>query len=433
MPTKDQFPRVLMVLMTKVKADDPVNLLIRAQFGNWEKESLSQIHACGETSGHDEFCGSYYRLQACDRFLGGLFQRLRGDVMEMVAADPVVGVRKDKPKGVLHGWTKSIKKRLGDWLIGSGFWEVIFHVQLSRRMEQFVERFKPDLIYCQGYSLGFATLPLLIAKRFGIPICFQTTDDWPSYTYRGSPMGWLLRRRAWQLVTQSKVRLAFGEKMRHCFESRYGLHFETAYHLDDPRRFPEGSTNGTGPFRIVYTGSIGMRRYEAIQDLLHVVRSFQDHTASIQIMVYCPGLPKDTPQELFDSPEVKLLPLPKHDELPSILASASILFLPESFNVAPELIEYAISSKAHLYMMSGRPILAYGPIYSGTLEYALQGGWAAVVTDRNQDALKSSLWKLLNDRTWKADLGRKAVTCINNNHDLLEGRETFRMLLANAV
>lgn len=422
-----------MVLMTKVKADDPVNLLIRNQFGDWPKDRLAQIHADGDPAGHGEFCGRYYRLQACDRVLGGLFRRLRGAVMEMVAMEGVHAAAESRQTGPGRRWGNLVKKRVGGWLIGSGLWEVIFQVRLSRPMEQFVQSFRPDLIYCQGYSLGFATLPRLIAQRFNLRICFQTTDDWPSYTYRGFPMGWLLRRRARQLVTTARVRMAFGEKMRRKYESRYGVRFAATYHLDDPHRFPTNSSLRAEPLQIVYTGNMGMRRYEAIQDLLRVVRTLQDRARPIQIVVYCSGLPKDTPGELLDSPEVEFRPLPTHDELPRTLASASVLFLPESFSVAPELIEYAISSKAHLYMMSGRPILVYGPAHSGTVEYAVAGGWALVVTERNPDTLKDSLWKLVHDRALKADLKRKAEDCGRNNHDLTAGREQFRKLLADAV
>ena len=40
-PTTERYPRVLMVLMTKVKAEDSVNLLIRNEFGGWPKASLA--------------------------------------------------------------------------------------------------------------------------------------------------------------------------------------------------------------------------------------------------------------------------------------------------------------------------------------------------------------------------------------------------------
>lgn len=431
-PTKVQYPRVLMVLMTKVKADDPVNLLIRTQFGDWPKEHLAQIHSNGETSGNGEFCRSYYSLQACDRFLGVLFRRLRGDVMEMVAADPVVMLRKDKPAGVLRGWTKSIKKRWGDWLIDSGLWELIFHVRLSKRMEQFVERFKPDLIYCQGYSLGFATLPLLIAKRFGIPICFQTTDDWPHAIYSHSPVGWLLRRRADELIKFAKIRLAFGQKMQKEYERRYCTPFETTYHLDDPKRFPSHTEDSSKIFKIIYTGGLGHRRFEAIQDLLVAIRQIPELAGCVEIIIHSSGIPKEMPTGLLQSREVIIVPLPTHEQLPAILAQAALLFLPESFNADRQAIEYSISTKAHLYMMSGRPILVYGPAFSGTVEYALREEWGLVVAERSGAKLKEALAELLVGSERIYQLKQNANSCVSRHHDLAVGRDRFRNLMVDA-
>jgi glycosyltransferase involved in cell wall biosynthesis len=202
--------------------------------------------------------------------------------------------------------------------------------------------------------------------------------------------------------------------------------------LDDPRRFPTVASVDIEPCRVVYTGSLGLRRYEAVQDLLAVVRTMNGHQKAIQIHIYSSGIPRDTPRELLESPEIEFLPLPTHDELPSILASASVLFLPESFCVPPEMIELAISSKVHLYMMSGRPILVYGPAYSGTVGYALEGGWAAVVTERNRDALKTALRKLLDDNHGNDELMRNARARVGSHHDSVSGRARFLSALADA-
>jgi glycosyltransferase involved in cell wall biosynthesis len=437
--TKDGYPRVLIVLMSKVKADDPCNLLIRTQFCDWPKEHLAQIHATGEPDGQGEFCGHYYRLKGCDRYFGGVFQRLRGGVYDMVVMNTVEGQDNGQHKNKIARRTKLIKKRFGDWLIGSGVWEVIFHVRLSTLMAKFVNEFKPDIIYCQGYSLGFAMLPMMIASRFNLPICFQTTDDWPSYTYKSFPMAGLLRRRTHKLVTKATVRMAFGEKMQRLYESRYGESFEVMYHLDDPQRFlvvsavENEQVSITKQCRIVYTGTLALRRYEALQDLLVVVRLLQNNNQQIKIEVYCSGLPKDIPKELLDAPEIEFLPLPSHNEMPGILASASVLFLPESFTVAPELIEYAISSKAHLYMMSGRPILVYGPVHSGTVEYSAREGWGLVVTERNVSKLKDALVEMIEGGERMLQLRSNAEECIKRHHDLTIGQNRFRKMLTSVV
>lgn len=413
-------------MMLKVEADDPKNLLVRTQFGDWPKKCLAQIHS-SETVGRGEFCDRYYRLQECDRFLGGMFYKLRDGVAEMVAVDSVRQGAAPKSTGLVRTWINVLAKNLGDLLINSGLWEVMFRIRLSKPMIQFVSDFKPDLIYCQGYSLGFATLPVLIARRFNIPICFQTTDDWPMSIYSSFPVGWLLRRRARELVATAKVRLAFGEKMRQVYEQRYQNKFQVTYHADQFERFPSKRLDEHPTARsVVVTGTLEFRRYEAISDLLQAIRSIDDGGLPIEICVYCSGIPKELPNAIRTASEVKFMPLPSHDLLPSVLVQADILFLPESFSVDPRTIELSISTKCHLYMMSESPILAYGPPYSGTMEYGHREGWAEIVTERNVERLRQALLKLLNDPQYCSLLVARANDVARQNHDLVKCREFFR-------
>lgn len=430
---KDQYPRVLMVLMTKVKAEDPGNLLIRAQFGDWPKDRLAQIHAAGDPAGHGEFCGHYYKLAVGDRVCGRLFRRLRGGVLDMVAMSAVNEQVAVKPAGWWGCQVRMIKKYLGDWVIGSGWWEVIFRVRLSGSLLQFVEGFKPDLVYCQGYSLGFATLPLLIARRFKIPVCFQTTDDWPRGTYARTPVGWLLRRRARELIHYAKARFAFGAKMQREYQRRYDVPFEATYHLDDPARFLQPIVPTGRLYKIVYTGSLGHRRYEAIQDVLQAARQIPELAGSFEIIVYSSGIPKDMPASLLQLPEVRFSPLPAHDQLPAALAEATLLLLPESFTEVHQAIEYSISSKSHLYMMSQCPVLVYGPPYSGTVDYALREGWGLVVAERSVAKLKDALKEILAGGERMRLLRSNARACIERHHDITSGRKKFCALLAHAA
>jgi glycosyltransferase involved in cell wall biosynthesis len=429
----EDYPRVLIVVMPKVKADDPDNLFIRMQLGNWPKSRLAQIYS-SESPGRGEFCSRYYQLQARDRILGRLFMRLRTGVSKMVAMDEVTRSPATCPPRPFRRWANTVQKRLGDWLIRSGVWEAVFLVRLSRPMAEFVQDFRPHLIYCSGYSLAFATLPLLIADRFNVPICFRTGEDWPSYSYAHSPVGTLLRHQARRLIGRASLRLATGDKMKREYEKRYGVSFHLAYFLDDASRFdfPEPQRNGQTK-RIVFTGSLVLNRHECIEDLLQAIRVLQREGLEVEIQVYCTGVPKEVSDQVRSTPALKFLPLPAHDDLPRVLRSADVLFLPEAFSVDANRLGLAISTKCHLYMMAERPILVYGPSYGGTMDYACQQGWALVVQQRDIAMLADGLRRLLSDRALGVKLTRQAVECFNRNHSLKDARERFEQLVAASV
>jgi glycosyltransferase involved in cell wall biosynthesis len=418
------YPRVLIIHISKVKADDGSNLLIRTQFGAWPKEKLAQVHAEVDSKGYGDFCGQYYRLQKNDRFMGSVFYRMRQQVYSMVELVENVETKISN----YEYFARYIKKRLGNYIINTGLWEVIFKVRLSDDLIKFIIDFNPDIIYCQGYSLGFTTLPLKISNRFNVPICFQTTDDWPNQMYRFSPVGWLLRRRSRELINAAKVRLAFGEKMTHEYDIRYGVPFNISYHLDEKDRFLIKENESRNKIKIIYTGGLGHCRYEAIADLLNAVQHMPTLRDKVEIIIYTAGIPKDMPKRLLTSSIIKIEPLPSHNNLPAVLSEADILLLPESFNEDRKAIEYSISTKAHLYMMSQKPILVYGPPYSGTVNYAMNNGWGFVVNERSKKKLIEELMNIYNEEKRNQKL-HHARECIINNHDLVEGRKKIYELL----
>ena len=424
--TGRSLPRILFVLMTKIRKDDPVNLLFRAQFGSWDKKDLAQVHANADPSGEGEFCGSYYRLSECDRFLGGVFLNIRKTVFKMVKMEDISEPSHGTSKSFFARLLKMTKKFFGDTLVSSGLWELLFFVRLSKPLQKFVSDFKPDIIYCQGYSLGFTVLPLLISKKLNIPICFQTTDDWPAFTYKNSLAGWILRREVQKLVSRSSLCFAFGEKMKNEYQRRYGVSFHVTYHLDDVNRFRVFAENlDSDNKRIIFTGSLGLNRHECIADLYKAILSLRKNGVPVVLDVYCTGLPKEIPEEIRTSTVVRFFPLPSHEDLGRVLKSADILFLPESFNVDQAKLSLSISTKCHLYMMAERPVLLYGPDYAGSMEYASSNGWGMVVSQRDLVVLSAAVMRLLEEVPLKQHLAQRSAECLRMNHDIKVFQDVF--------
>ena len=335
---------------------------------------------------------------------------------------------------MLRRWTGSFRKWLGDRIVSTGLWEVVFPVRPSRSLLAFVEEFRPDVIYCTGYSLAFATLPLVLARQFGVPVCFQTLEDWPSYTYAGSPVGSLVRRQAARLIRAATLRLAFGRKMKEEFEARYRVPFQETWHLDDAGRFGPPGPEPAGPVRrVVFTGSMVLNRHEPVEDMLAAIRLLRREGLRVELDVHCTGVPREVRDEVRTAPEVRFLPLPSHDELGAVLQGADVLFLPEAFSVGADRLGLAISTKCHLYMMAGRPILAYGPAHAGTVEYARKDGWAEVVQERSVERLADALRSLLLEPALRARLTHQASLCFIRNHDARRARERFEQSMAAAA
>jgi glycosyltransferase involved in cell wall biosynthesis len=411
------YPRVLFLHMTKVREQDPQNLLVRTLFGGWPKENLAQIYT-GCYRGTGEFCGSYFQVGVEERRLGGIFSRLKQEGVRATSGT-TPGSESPAPR-------PSIRTRLSalatTTTIESGVWEMVFSLRMSENLRTFIRGFRPDIIYTQGYSVGITNLALRISEEFSVPICYLPVDDWHSSLYRNSPVHLKVASLAKEVAQRATVRLALGPKMAKVLTDRYGVPFDCIYNADDFSRFPrEPLPSGTGVVTIGFAGSLYLGRVETIGDLLNACRALQ---REFKIKVFCPSVPSETPAALRTSPNVEFLPLPSHSELPGVLRTCDILFLPESFDESYRgAIELSLSSKCPLYMMSGRPVLVYAPSWSGSMYYAKEFKWGVTVEERANGALAHALERLLVPEEVRA-LTEHAMKVARENH-AVESVRTF--------
>lgn len=406
------YPRILLLHMTKVHSDDPSNLLVRTLFGGWPKSKIAQIYT-GNYSGAGEFCGEYHAIGSRERMFGRMFGLLKPLGVNSIYGHSVEG------KGIKSNtsFIKVLSKQFVSRIIDSGIWEAVFRIRLSPSLANFIYDFSPDAIYTQGYNLGITRLALQISDVFSVPICYFPVDDWHCSLYSGSPMHIEVDRLAKTITKRAALRFALGPKMTEVLTTRYGVDFECIYNADDLARFKivDRKQVDDNPIIIGYSGSLYLGRTACLLDLL---RSCKLLKHKLKIRIYCKSLPVDTPNELVNSENVEFLPLPSHDDLPKYLIECDILFLPESFDPAhKKAIELSLSTKCHLYMMSGRPILVYGPDWSGTVDYARRFGWGIVVDKRDEKVLLQGISKALSKENAK-EIVEKGYSVAKMNHDV---------------
>lgn len=433
-----QYPRVLIIYNSCINKSDQHGVSIRGWFGNWPKENLAQIYSGGEV-GSDKFCGYNFKLGNKERRFGNLFYKLKESSIGQ-SSSPILLDENFTKLNKLNFWSL-LKNKASELLINTGLWELIFKPLISKEMMDFINSFNPQIIYCQGYHLTFAWLPVMIHEKYQLPICFQTGDDWPSFLYSESPFSFvtkpIVRHSAKSLLVKSTVRLANGKLMENDFRKRYGLSFETLMMCDDINRFTKvipQSVVDSGVISIIYTGSLGLGRWISIVDLCKAAQLLQKKGLKIIISVFTNAVPNEAVNTLQDIVNLQIFPGPSHEELPSFLKGADILYLPETFDpVGADLIRLSISTKAHLYMMSEKPVLIYASPITGIVHYAKETNWACIVEEQNVNNLAQALLKMITDNAYCKNLVIKGLEVAYQNHDEIKVKGRLLTLLSETV
>jgi len=431
-----EYPRVLIVYMSCINRTDDHGLSLRSWFGGWPTTRLAQIYS-GADQGGDKFCAQTFQLGPPERHLGSLFFALKQSSVGQSTYPIDMRADTQRPLRRQSRMARS-RSRVASTLLRSGLWELLFPPRLSERLLRWLDSFHPEVIYCQGYSLTFARLPIALSQHLGIPVCFQTGDDWPTYLYRDSVVAWAVRpsvaRAVEELVRCSSARLANGDRMAAEYSARFGQPFVPMMMGDRIERFRAVEPvrlGAPGAVSVVYSGGLGQGRWQSVADLCQAAGALGKAGYNIKVTAFAPVVPREAVNLLRDTATLQVLRPPAHDALPAYLRGADILLLPETFDAAMAAeIRLSISSKAHLYMMSERPVLVYGSPVTGIVDYARRDGWAHVVDRPNPHELVTGLRRLIDDKDLRQTLVRRGVDVALRNHEETGIRQRFAATLS---
>jgi len=425
-----KFPRLLIVAKRLVDHTSGNGASLRNWFIQWPKDRLAQI--CSSPLADEAFVPNVYRLAGQDRRGGAVFDTMKRYCSVLGSSEPVHELG-SAPDRTLTPRIHALAHRV---VVSSGLWELFFRPKVSRELSAWVEQFGPQVIFAQGADLSFLTLPFMLSQQFGIPVCLMVNDDWPAHLYAKSWTAPVMRpavdRAFKKLLHRCSARFGTGDYMCAEYEARYHERFHPLMICDDSIRFSNAAAIRRvlpSDISIVYCGSLGANRWKAILDLAGAAEIVAASGRRITISVFAPDLPVRG-AAVAAHPLIELRPPCPHADLPGLLKGADILFLAESFDeTSRDYIRYSISTKCHLYMMSGRPIIAYGPPEVGTIQYAAMQEWAMVVDRPDPQMLAHAINCILEKSELSTRTIARARTVATQNHEGNRVREDLRSIL----
>jgi hypothetical protein len=440
MTENSKYPRVLVTALGRINAVDSSNngLLLRNLFGNWPRENLAQIYSSGD-SGDEGFFGHYYKLGLQDRRLGKLFYRLKKETLGEDAQTAQAQINAKAQAASSASWIKRL-------LVNTGLYEVIFAPRLSAEMRAWVDEFRPDIIFAQGYNLTFAWLPVMLKEATHAKMAFFCTDDWPTYLYAGlmgEPhylrwlMGPIVRKSVARLLDATDVPLAFGQPMGEEYATRYSKPFKVLSHADDPRRFESAQpvrVHPAGTFTIMAVGNFNRFRWPLLLDANESCRLLNAQGIPARVALLSSAIAPEGASQLAKASFIDIFEDPGNDSLPCYLKGADVLLLAEGFDEGfVSAIRLSISSKAHLFMFSQRPIIVYAHPDTGIARYASARRWARVVPRRDSKMLTETIRDMLTHHDEVSSLIGRANETARTFHTYdANHKQLFSAIIDNA-
>lgn len=443
--TITEWPRVLLVNYHVFNLYSATGIALTNYFRNWPVERVAAVY--GEDMRPDtSVCQLFYKLGGDEirwmwpfSFLDGLGSGGRS-IEAAVGVEDAGRSRMAGADDAIGGRCKRLLRRGVEILGGDALRE---RVRMTGRLRRWVDEFKPDVIYSTLGRLTYIRLTWKLAVEFKVPIALHIMDDWPSVIYRQGLLGPYLRGRMRQELRQvfdhATLRMGICENMCQAFRVRYGHPFIAFGSPVDvsawlPMARKDWETHA--PFRVMYVGSIVRNaQLNSLCDVSEAVSSLHASGMKIEMRIYTPWFCADRiPSGMRKLSGVLVLEAPEQAGVPALLASADLLVLPVNFDSGSvQYIRYSMPGKVAAYMISGTPILVYGPAEVAPVQYAREAGWGFVVSRSSVAAIQEAIRVLAGDMDLRSRLGRRAQELAVENHDAAKVRPAFQEALARAA
>ena len=427
------FPRLLFITPSAFNNITGGGITFSNLFYGWPQDRLATIHndPIPVTS---EVCVNYYQLGVKEIDKKGplkwIYQIIRPNNRD-------IGVILDNNPSLTLKTLKSIK----DFVFGD---RVPESAEISQGLSSWIKQYQPDVIYTILGSNAIMELVIKVSNQFDIPIVVHMMDDWPGTIYRGGIFSILERKKMENqlniIMDKAVERMAICESMSSAYEKRYGVSFNYFQNTIDTQKWCKHSPTNLSvqkEVKLVYVGSIFQNaQLDSLVDCAHAVSTLNKSSINAKLEIYSPQFFHSLFTSRFGVDESVQLHnnLETDYEFFKLLQSADILIIPVNFDSKTiQFIKYSMPTKVPAYLLSGTPILVYGPNEVAQVKYASREGWGHVVTSRNQDKLIDAIYQLATDENLRMNLSNKARNIAIKNHDCQKVRTAFQQTLRAAA
>lgn len=332
---------------------------------------------------------------------------------------------------------------------GQGGCGIKFGLESGAREEKFsmgdpllidaAKKYQPDVILYRPVADNdfFHSCAMKIIEASRAPLALWLMDDWPArlkfedadrYVRYDSDLRWLFQR--------SYANFAISPGMASEFGARYDVRFDVIHNGVDPAQWPQRRRPLNDEKVIVrYAGSLAPdTTKDSILTIARLVSRLSENDVPVSFEGQTQRVWLDRYGDLFKGlPGVTLraaeLPM---EEYRQWLCDSDIVLVGYNFDAETRrYLKYSFANKIPETLASGAAVFAYGPDELQTIIYLNDHDIAYVVSKPDAALVEAGLTKLIEDKTMRASLGRRAREHAFDHFNLAKQKGTMTSALQN--
>ena len=392
-------PRVLVLSRNSWNDTNNSGNTLSNLFQNWKSENIANLY-CRDEIPNNSICTNYFKISEST-----LIQKLLGKNSSAGQRHGVINVEYVSNNEIIEQLQEKERKRYNffrknRWHLFLWFRELLWKVTpwKSAELLQFLNDFKPEIIYSQSYdSFYMHSLLYFLRKNSNAKIVYFHCDDLVTYRqFSLSPFYWvnriILRQYMNKSILLAHKNYCIIDEQARVYESIYNRPFDLLYKAGNFDSQPEYKVSNS-VLKLVYTGNVIYGRINTLIAIANALMKINAVHKKAELFIYTANIIEEKDKkQLLRTKSVHLMGKVAYQEIPAILQDASVLIHVESFEKQQKFATaLSFSTKLVDYFEAGKPIFAVGWRNSASIIYLKKNNLGFTVTNLNdiQNAIHS--------------------------------------------
>lgn len=410
----NSFPKVLIINADPFNHINGSGITLSNLFDGWDKDKLAQVYLSDFEPSKD-ICTKFYKLKPQVAFIDYYIRKFINSFKKtnsIIATTPaaiVLNSEKNNIKSKFHLSARAI----------ADYSPMI----LPNELFNWINIFKPDIIYSTLGSARMINLVIKIAEKIDRPVIPHFMDDWPKNLFTQNELFGIARKcfekSLLRIFSKSNGGLCISEQMAEEFGKRYGISFEAFVNCVDDNLFSKPTMQSENTqFVIMYVGGLHLKRWESIIDISIAIEKLNKLSKDIILEIYCPEKDRHLYSNFFlEFKSTKFLGSLNSNDVHSVLKHANILLHIESFDENyVEYTKFSLSTKIPQYLAAGKPILGYGPGVLASIQHIDKAKAGRIIVEKKIEQLVFNLNEMIENRDLLINMATNGFNFARNFH-----------------
>lgn len=315
-----------------------------------------------------------------------------------------------------------------------GIIHLMRNTSLSEELCNWLDEYKPDIIYAQTTSRDGISFCLAVQEYLKKPLIYHVMDDWPSTISQKGLLKNYWHKKIDQelrlLLDRADVLMSISEEMAFEYKARYDkvfIPFHNTIDVDFWKKYQRSSYDLPESPTILYAGRIGLGIDSSLELIAKAIQGINDElNLSIRFVLQT----QDKPSWIDNYSSVSHSGFVAYNDLPRVFAESDMLLLPYDFHAAAlKFIKLSMPTKVPEYMITGTPIVIFAPEVTALVKYAQKYEWAKVITKNDISAVTCAITQLIENKELRKKYAKNAIELAEKNHNSADVTDQFKRVI----